>query len=122
MSSNKDWIDIFQALLTPVIAIGGLGVAIFQWRTNEKKRQNDLFDRRYALYQRIEKWWLATADSDAPPPDIEDLVPVAQEVEFLFDKNLAKHIISLEGKRHTGSPFFPNEDFFKPFRRYLILR
>lgn len=43
----KSWIDILSALLTPMIAILTGLIAYLQWKTNERKRKQDLFDMRY---------------------------------------------------------------------------
>lgn len=45
--NSKDWIDISSALLTPVVAILGCFIAYRQWKTSEKQRKQDLFDKRY---------------------------------------------------------------------------
>lgn len=46
-SNTKDWIDICSALLTPTVAIFGCLIAYRQWKTSEKQRKQDLFDKRY---------------------------------------------------------------------------
>ncbi len=122
MECNCDWIKILSALLTPTIAIIGVIIAALQWQVNDLKRKNDLFDRRYSFYQRLEKAWLSTEDKNNRTWDFEDLCPIASEAEMLFGKDIAKHIITLADKRHKGSQFFPNDDFSKPFMKYLRLK
>ncbi len=65
----------------------------------------------------------AALDQDAVVLEqaVEDVVPIAEEARLLFGADIARHILSLEGKEHSGSPDFPNEDFTKPFERYLQL-
>ena len=46
-SNPKSWIDILSAGLTPIIAIVTTFIAWQQWITNERKRKQDLFDKRY---------------------------------------------------------------------------
>lgn len=53
------WVSLSSALLTPTIAITGIYIAYRQWKTNDLKRQNDLFDRRYEFYIRFRNWWLS---------------------------------------------------------------
>ena len=65
--------------------------------------------------------WLETANEDNPGLSIEDLIPIADEAAFIFDKDISTHILSLADKKHTGSPFFPNSDFTRPFEKYLRL-
>jgi len=118
-------VTIFAALLTPTIAIAGVILAILGYRLQQRRRQDDLFDRRYAFYQRVRSWWLQTGNG-APPgedPSIDetDLIPIAEEAELLFGKDIADHIMGLDHAGHMGSPFFPSSDFTKPFARYLRL-
>jgi len=40
-------INLFSALLTPVIAVGMFYVAYQQWKTSEKEIRNELFAKRY---------------------------------------------------------------------------
>ena len=100
MECNYNWINVLSALLTPTIAIAGSVIAWLQYRTNSQKRKND----------------------NCRPHDVEDLIPVAMEARMLFGKDIAQHIISLENKAHKGSPFFPDDDFIKPFMKYLQLK
>lgn len=46
-------IEISKALLTPVIAIVAAYVAWQQMKTNRRKLKLDLFDRRYAVFEKI---------------------------------------------------------------------
>ncbi len=43
-------IDVFSALLTPVIAAIAVYVAYQQWQTNRRRLQLDLYDRRLRIY------------------------------------------------------------------------
>lgn len=113
------------AALTPIIALVGMGIGILSYLLARRKRMDDLFNRRYEFYKRVRDWWLSTgtgAPSDRNPDiDLEDLIPIAEEAGFLFGDDIAQHILSLDKAGHSGSPFFPNEDFSKPFGRYLRL-
>ena len=46
----RDWIDVLQALLTPMIALIAVGIGHAQWWTARNKLKLDLFDRRWAVY------------------------------------------------------------------------
>jgi len=45
------WVEIFRALLTPLIAIIALGIGYQQLRTNRDKVRLDLFERRLSGYE-----------------------------------------------------------------------
>ena len=59
MACEKDWIDISTALLTPVIAIAGVGLGILQWRINRARLQHELFDRRYEIFEATKEFLVA---------------------------------------------------------------
>lgn len=48
-AGDASWIQIFKALLTPVVAILGVYIAYQQWRTNRTRLKHELFDRRYSM-------------------------------------------------------------------------
>ena len=48
------WVQVLQALLVPVIAAVGAWVALQQMYLARVKLQHDLYDRRYAVFQRIQ--------------------------------------------------------------------
>lgn len=50
---EKDWLDVLSALAPVLISIGVAYVAFQQWRTAEKKRRQDLFDKRYKFFRRV---------------------------------------------------------------------
>ena len=115
-----EYINYISACLAPTIAILGIFITICQYNLSLTKRKDDLFDRRYAFYQKIRDKWLSTFDDREM--DCEELIPYAEEAEFIFGSDISKHILSLSDKNHNGSPFFPEEDFIKPFRKYLKIR
>ena len=118
-----DWIGILSASLTPTIAVAALILGILQYRLAKQRRNDDLFDRRYAFYDRLRTIWLSTGtgapDGHDPSVDVLDLVPLAEEASFLFGQDIVDHVLSLEGPGHSGHPDFPNDDFIAPFRKYL---
>lgn len=125
MQPDKTWIDILTALLTPTLAAFGALIAYLQWRTNELKRKNDYFDRRFSLYKRVEDLWLSSQGSPEMSTigiRFEYLAQLASEARLLFGDDVAEHICSLSGKSHKGSPFFPDSDFSEPFFKYLRLK
>lgn len=120
---NKDQVDYLQACLTPIIAIAGIYYAHVQHKLNEQRRHDDLYDRRFEFFKKVTALWMCTSHGDEGQElGVEDVAPFAIEADFLFGSDISTHIMSLEGKRHTGSDFFPNSDFTEPFSKYLKLQ
>ncbi len=107
------YINIFAAILSPIVAILGTVFLGLNWRTNEKKRKNELFDRRYDFYKNLRQIYL-DQDLKHGSLDWSDWAPFAEEASFLFGDDIAKHIMSLETKHHGGFHFFPDENFIAP--------
>ena len=47
------WVQIFQAMLTPVVAALALLIGFLQWRTSHQRAALDLFERRMAIFDAI---------------------------------------------------------------------
>ncbi len=119
MVNWEDWVDVVVTSLAPAVLIFAIA---FAWaKINHKKQKDEFFDRRYDFYKRVKEFWLLTQNKNNHAPTLEDLIPFAKEAAFLFGKDVQDHILSLSGKRHQGSPLFPEEDFTLPFRKYLDL-
>lgn len=48
-------IEIFEALLTPVIAMVATYIAWQQWKTNQQKLNLERYDRRLRVYEEVRK-------------------------------------------------------------------
>lgn len=125
MDDIPSWITVAAAALSPIIAIAGVAFAYGNFQLARRRRNDELFDRRYEFYQRLRSIWLQTGNG-APPGDdpsvyVEDLIPIAEEARFLFGEEIAQHVLALEGNGHQGYPSFPDDWFVKPFRPYLSL-
>jgi hypothetical protein len=117
----------FTALSIPtiVVAVAGLIISFLQWQSNQWKRKNDLFDRRYKFFKNIESWWISlNTDPDSPDDKViyEDLIPFAREAKFLFGDDICNHILSLVKMNYSGTPWFASDNFVGPFYKYLSLK
>jgi hypothetical protein len=123
MICEKNWIDILSALLAPIIAIMGIMFAALNYRLSARKRKDELFDRRYAFYKEVEKSWMSTLDDGVDGEDKswdwDDVEGWAHEAEFLFGRDIVRHLRSYEGSTYNGLPWVPDSNFSKPFRKYL---
>jgi len=125
MNELPSWMSTSAAILTPTIAVAALVLAVCNYLLAARRRQDELFDRRYEFYQRVRSMWLATGNGAPegvrPWLDTTELIPIAEEAGFLFGRDVSKHITSLADKQHSGCPTFPNDDFVAPFEKYLSL-
>jgi hypothetical protein len=99
MSCEKDWVDITSALLTPVIAVIGIGIAVLQWRLNRSRFRHELFEKRYSIYEAT-LLYLGQLIRTAKMDDIER-VTFLQNTKgafVLFDDKIVKYLKSLHEK------------------------
>jgi len=112
--------EVYLAIVTTIVAVLGLVFTGLQFWIARKKRKDDLFNLRYEFYWNVSKLWLKTSNRENPELDIADLIPIAEKANFLFGKEISKHVLSLEDKR-ASNDLFPDDDFSRPFERYLKL-
>lgn len=55
MISDKDWIDIFNALLTPTVALFGIYIGIRQYQLEKKKTAKEIFEFKLEYYTDIKE-------------------------------------------------------------------
>jgi hypothetical protein len=99
-------IQIFSALLVPVVLLGALLIHKANLKLAHKKRKDDLSDRRYEFYKKFEEFWF----SDGPCKPYSDmnyhkiqnenikkgiLNQWSLEAELLFKKDIPIFITSL---------------------------
>ncbi len=86
-------IEIFKALLTPVIAIVATYIAWQQWKTNQQRLNLERYDRRLRVYEEVKKI-LSIIARDAKV-SIEDLLTFrtsVSEADFLFGPEILQYI------------------------------
>jgi len=119
---DKDWIDISTALLTPTIAIAVALLTYYQWRTEESKRKQDLFDKRYDFFKRM--WALYSSHMERPneyaPLEMIDLLDYVHEAEFLFGKDILEHLLLIPEKQKKA--VLDYDWFSQPFKKYIQMK
>ncbi len=113
----SDWVQALSALLVPAIAIAGGVIAWLQWRTNELKRKQDLFDRRFALYLKAVSYYEEIWSERAGTSPDYDFKSLYIEASFLFGPDVVEHL-----KTMTRNTKFDIQWFAEPFRRYMQLK
>ncbi|MGA3035540.1 MAG: hypothetical protein ABSD70_19830, partial [Terracidiphilus sp.] len=89
----SSFIQIFQGMLTPVIAGIAVYVAYEQWRVNKRKYDLDRYERRLRIYQRVvEMIRLIVKDSKAEIQDILKFGADTAEADFLFPDEISEYI------------------------------
>lgn len=106
------WIVYLQALATPAIALLAAAVAWGQWRTSRQKFVQDLFDRRFAVWDDVRKAQseIAQTGSIADP---RMMWGASARARFLFGADLRDRLeeyvgllwrVHEEGKADKGRP------------------
>jgi hypothetical protein len=111
------WVLFLSALLTPTIAVAGGIIAWFQWLTNETKRKQDLFDRRFDFYKRAVSSYEELWSERAGTTTAYEFEYFCTEASFLFGPDLVQHLKTMS--RHGR---FDLTWFTKPFRHYMQFR
>ena len=115
------WVLIVNALALPLIALIAAAIGFLQWRTAELKRKQDLYDKRYAFFEKIWKMYCRVYhDQNAGPLFGDDLLEYEHEASFLFGDDIFRHLTEIP--KHQDLSFHEYEWFIKPFRKYLSLR
>jgi hypothetical protein len=92
------WIQVFQALLTPAVAILAGVIAFFQWRTAHQKMVIDLFDRRMKIYAdcRDVLQPIVISPSATTNQNGIEFIRASADAEFLFGDKVVKHLGKVE--------------------------
>jgi hypothetical protein len=116
------WIQILSAMLTPTIAIAGGVIAWLQWRTAERRRKQDLFEKRWEFFKRARKVY----EQGPRAPDgyvyhAEDFQYLAEEATFLFGPDIEALIWSFGG--HFGENQTKDMSWYvTPFKKYMVMK
>ncbi len=114
-------IDISKALLTPMIGLLGIYIAYQQWQTNERKRKQDLFERRWTFYTELKLLFENLMNSDEAatvfcPTDFCIYNNRADQAKYLFGEDIVEHIFNIQEIAKSGDYNL----FSEPFDKYLI--
>lgn len=99
MACEKDWIDIFTALLTPTIAVFGAIIAYRQWRISQQKFRHDLYDRRFSVYTALlDLCGALLRDGKFDNQSYSAWLKASHQGYFLFDEELNQYFSEVTGK------------------------
>ncbi|MBI3596381.1 MAG: hypothetical protein HY203_04425 [Nitrospirae bacterium] len=92
-------IEMLSGLLTPLIAVLVAYVAWQQWRTNQLRLKHELFDRRFALYEKMTSFIAEILTQGKVPANAETrLLRETKTAIFLFDKEIQDFVQELYRK------------------------
>ncbi len=91
-SSVADWLS---ALLTPVIAAIAVYIAYQQWRTNRRRLELDLYDRRLRIYQATIECISAALSFHPTTEAIFGFRRSTAEADFLFGPDIRRYLDEL---------------------------
>ena len=122
-SALKDVIQLCASIATPCIALIAVYYTRTQARTNEIRRKQELFDLRYAFYQKARNIYLTLAKENRLT-GATDLFDLAEEADFLFGDDVSKHILNILDHRisEQAKHGIIDDWFTKPFKKYLTLK
>lgn len=99
---NAGWIDLFKALLTPMIGVLTAYIAYSQWRTAESKLRLDLFEKRWGIYSATRGVILALIDGSITPTAAHrDFGRAMQGARWIFNEPVSIYmdgILALIGR------------------------
>jgi hypothetical protein len=89
----KDYVDLFSALLTPLIAIITTYIAIQQYRNERAKFRHELYDRRMAIFKAASNYlsiatsYVTRENAEEEEKAFKEFLAANAESQFLFDKD-----------------------------------
>ncbi|MCG3120168.1 MAG: hypothetical protein ALAOOOJD_02793 [bacterium] len=95
-SNYKPYIDLFSALLTPLIAIIATYIAFQQWQTNRLKLRHDRYERRLVIFKATMKFIaIPVQTATFQQEDLYEFQRETSESYFLFNDDVREFIDEL---------------------------
>jgi hypothetical protein len=117
------WVQIVNALAIPLVALAAALIGLLQWRTAERKRRQDLFDKRYDNFKRAQQFYEECMLSDRGDSHGSfEMRDFATEAEFLFGPDVGAHMRDVVKNVCSGTHQYDFVWFTSPFKKYLQLR
>ena len=106
--------EYFITILTALIAVIAVYIAWHQWKTNRNKLKLDIFDRRFAIYKKVEKAINLINSESNPDGILDDLRTFYHstfvEAYFLFGEEIQDYISMIFDK---GNKYWAQERILK---------
>lgn len=98
-SDSKIWVEILSALLTPLIALLVALIAWLQWKTSKAQVKNELFDKRYAIFEAAKTFIITFLQlGEVREQDFQQFVSKTKGATFIFSNEISIVIKEIEDK------------------------
>ena len=89
ISVTPTWIQIFSALLTPLIALITVSILVLQYRLTKQRWRLDLYDKRYPIFlTTMEYLGFIARDRKITVEDLNKFLRNSRDKEFLFGNDV----------------------------------
>ena len=95
---GKDWIEVLQGLLTPVIAVITVYIAYMQHKLDKRKHIHDLFELRREIYNKIVGFIAEVLRKSVKGERIDEFYRETKYANFIFDKNINDYVDDVYSK------------------------
>lgn len=90
-------------MLTPTVAVVGAVLGFVYWRTAEKKRRQELFDRCYAVFAAVRDFLLEVRESGTPSMiGFDKFIIATKGAEFIFGEDVCSFISEISDKAYNS--------------------
>ncbi|MFA5352317.1 MAG: hypothetical protein WC304_03505 [Candidatus Gracilibacteria bacterium] len=90
-NSSNSWVDIFQALLTPAIAIFAAYIGWQQHKINKNRFKFEMYERRLKVFNAFVSFFKEVLNSNKiNHSKLNEFYALTSEVEFIFGKGSEK--------------------------------
>ena len=95
----KPVVELLTSLIPLAITSLGSYIAIQQYKTNRMKLKNDLFDKRYAVFESVNNYITVIVKGHYVDSDVrEEFKSKTRGVEFLFDDEMKEYVTEIWDK------------------------
>jgi hypothetical protein len=89
----KEVVALFNALLTPLIAVVAVYIAWQQWQTNKHELELELYDRRLRIYEEVRKILsIILLEAEASTEDLLKFRTAVSEADFLCGHEVVAYV------------------------------
>lgn len=98
-NTATSWTDDISALLVPIIAIIGIGIAFQQYKINQQRLRHETYERRLSIYKIVQRYLSEILrDGKTTYDKAMEFNSNASEATFLFDQTVQEKIDEIYSK------------------------